>query len=272
MQCSSQGQALHPVQGILPPCMIPIPSPSLLHPDFILSTRQPKVQKAFQTKSHFLLFSSPEHGVSKPRGNFIPQHSIVELTKERRLKTQNFMWPIFPKCPENLTVYCLPRNIASSTGERRVTCLECSPFPISLPWEDNIIWGLWRRTICMACLQKDEVEYWDEDLFFLSIDCPWCYAENSPRFGVQSKKKETQKPHNKNLSNGGGNIWKVVIFERETNRGREQKQKEKEEGRNNNKQKLMSKRVCLCRPATQCDSTFRGRQLKSVHWCLFKVL
>lgn len=42
-QCSPQGQALHPVQGILPPCIIPIPSPSLLHPDFILSTRQPTV-------------------------------------------------------------------------------------------------------------------------------------------------------------------------------------------------------------------------------------
>lgn len=54
--------------------------------------------------------------------------------------------------------------------------------------------------------------------------------------------------------------WKVVRLERERNGERKGiKQKEKEEDRNPNEQGLMSKRLFLCRPVTQCDSKFRER-------------
>ena len=41
----------------------------------------------------------------------------------------------------------------------------------------------------MACLHEDEMEYLDEEVFFLSIDCPQCYAENSPSLEIKKTKQ-----------------------------------------------------------------------------------
>lgn len=53
------------------------PRLSFVHPDFILSARRPTARKIFQIKLHFLLFSSPEHGMSKRRANFTPRKSTL---------------------------------------------------------------------------------------------------------------------------------------------------------------------------------------------------
>lgn len=64
---------------------------------------------------------------------------------------------------------------------------DSNSFSISVVWEDNLIWDLWWSIICVACLHEDEMEYLDEEgfVFFLSIDCPQCYAENSPSFEIK---------------------------------------------------------------------------------------
>lgn len=99
--------------------------------------------------------------------------------------------PSSPNAQNTLIVYCFHRDFSASKVWRRVKCLNSNFLPISLVWEDkSIIWDLWPRVICVASLHEEEMECLDEQdfFFFLSIDCPQCYAEKSPNFGVKQNK------------------------------------------------------------------------------------
>lgn len=103
MECSPQGQALHPVQGILPPCIIPIPCPSLL---LILFSALDSQQSKRPSKPSHVSFSFHPQSMVYPNHVETSFHIIQLLNWLKRgfpwrLKTQNFIWPVFPQCPED---------------------------------------------------------------------------------------------------------------------------------------------------------------------------